>query len=59
MGDFNREECNSQKDGKQILGKKEKNVGSCRDSGTQSGFSSLDPVEFLPPHLDCIFCRVL
>lgn len=40
------------------LVKKKKNVGSCRDSGTQSGFSSLDPVEFPPPHLDCIFCRV-
>lgn len=24
MGDFNGEECNSQKDGKQILGKKKK-----------------------------------
>ena len=35
------------------------NVGLCRDNGTQRGFSSLGPVEFLPPHLDCVFCRVL
>ena len=38
---------------------KKKNVGPCRDNGTQSGFSSRGPVEFLPPHLDCVFCRML
>ena len=55
--DLKREGENSQRNAKPHG--KEMFAELYRDNGIQSGFSSLGPVEFLPPHLDCVFCRVL